>query len=79
MFTLPFYCYTVLFYITYFATAETNKQTKPKQHMRFALNSKSSNPSHSVHMFEAKCGIWKTLEEPCNLADPPLINDSSCF
>lgn len=61
MFTLPFYCYMVLFYITYFETAKTNKQTKPKQQMCFALNSKSSNPSYSVHIFEAK--VWD-LENP---------------
>lgn len=46
--------------------------------MCFALNSKSSNPLLCIH-FWGKVWDRKTLEEPCNLANPPLINDSNCF
>lgn len=57
---------------------QTNK-TKPKQHMRLALNLKSSNPSLCEHIRGKGWGWRKTKSSVQSGVNPPLINASSCF
>lgn len=56
------------------------KQTKQNPNNIRALHeTQKLQTPRSGCVFEAKRGTRKTLGEPCNLANPPLINASSCI